>query len=184
MGDPTEPSAAWLGAQVHLVSYGGRGITRDWSGRTDVNILPVFFPRTLPDTAGTVWDHSLYQPDVIVINDGTDFDAGPQYEATFTDAYAAFVGQVRSAYAGAHILLSERVFQSDGSDGRPRTARDQLLRAMENVVERRHQAGDSRIRVARTGFFPGTPSNGHLVAFQHEQIALDLLEPIREAAGW
>src|ERR1017187_7148919 len=70
--------ARWLGAQVHLVSYGGRGITRDWSGKTDVNILPVFFPRTLPDKAGSAWDHSRYQPDVIVINDGTDFDAGPQ----------------------------------------------------------------------------------------------------------
>jgi hypothetical protein len=176
--------ARWLGAQVHLVSYGGRGITRDWSGKTDVNILPVFFPRTLPDKAGSAWDHSRYQPDVIVINDGTDFDAGPQDEARFTDAYAAFVGQVRAAHAGAYILLSESGFQSDGSDGRPRTARDQLLRTMQEVVERRHRLGDDRIRVVRTGFFPGTPSNGHLVAFQHEQIALDLLGPIREVAGW
>jgi hypothetical protein len=38
--------------------------------------------------------------------------------------------------------------------------------------------------VVRTGFFPGTPTNGHLVAFQHEQIALDLLGPIREVTGW
>jgi hypothetical protein len=176
--------ARWLGAQVHLVSYGGRGITRDWSGKTDVNIVPVFFPRTLPDTPGSVWDHSRYVPDVIVINDGTDFDAGPQDEAKFTDAYAAFVAQVRSAYPGAFILLSESGFQSDGSDGRPRTARDELLRTMNAVAQRRRDAGDSRIRVVHTGFFPGTPTNGHLVAFQHEQIALDLLGPIREAAGW
>jgi hypothetical protein len=176
--------ARWLGAQVHLVSYGGRGITRDWSGKTDVNILPVFFPRTLPDREGSVWDPSRYQPDVIVINDGTDFDAGPQDEAKFTDAYAAFVAQVRSAYPGAFILLSESGFQSDGSDGRPRTARDELLRTMNAVAQRRRDAGDSRIRVVHTGFFPGTPTNGHLVAFQHEQIALDLLGPIREAAGW
>ena len=119
-----------------------------------------------------------------MINDGTDFDAGPQDEARFTDAYAAFVGQVRAAHAGAYILLSESGFQSDGSDGRPRTARDQLLRTMQEVVERSHRLGDDRIRVVRTGFFPGTPSNVHLVAFQHEQIALDLLGPIREVAGW
>ncbi|HXQ81605.1 MAG TPA: GDSL-type esterase/lipase family protein [Opitutaceae bacterium] len=176
--------ARWLGAQVHLVSCGGRGITRDWSGKRDVNIVPVFFARTLPDKAGSVWDHSRYLPDVIVINDGTDFDAGPQDEATFTDAYAAFVGQVRSAYANAYILLSESGFQSDGSDGRPRTARDQLLRTIREVAERRQRSGDYRIRVVRTGFFPGTPTNGHLVAFQHEQIALDLLGPIREVTGW
>lgn len=174
----------WLGAQVHLVSYGGRGITRDWSGKTDVNIVPVFFPRALPDEAGSTWDASLYQPDVIVINDGTDFDAGHLDEAKFTDAYAAFVDQVRATYPKSFILITESGFQSDGSDGRPTTARDQLLRTLNAVADHRHKAGDDRIRVVRTGFFPGTPSNGHLVAFQHEQIALDILGPIRDVTGW
>jgi hypothetical protein len=176
--------AKWLCAQVHLVSYGGRGITREWDGRTDVNIVPVFYPRALPDKAGSVWDHSSYQPDVIVINDGTDFDAGPLDEAGFTDAYAAFVAQVRADYPKAYLILTESAFRSDGSDGKPRTSRDQLLKTIQAVAERRHAAGDSRVGIARTGFFPGTPTNPHLVAFQHEQIALDLLGPIREAAGW
>jgi lysophospholipase L1-like esterase len=176
--------AKWLGAQVHLVAYGGRGITRDWSGRIDVNTVAVFFPRSLPDKEGSVWDHSRYQPDVVVINDGTDFDGGPLDLGKFTDAYAAFVAQVRSAYPGAYILLTESGFQSDGSDGRPRTSRDQLLRTIQEVAGRRHGAGDGRVRVVHTGFFPGTPSNSHLVAFQQEQIALDLLGPIREVTGW
>jgi len=176
--------AKWLNAQVHLVSYGGRGITREWDGRTDVNIVPVFYPRALPDKPGSAWDHSAYQPDVIVINDGTDFDAGPLDEAAFTDAYAAFVAQVRTDYPKAYLILTESAFRSDGSDGRPRTSRDQLLRTIQAVAERRHAAGDSRVRIARTGFFPGTPTNPHLVAFQHEQIALELLGPICEAAGW
>jgi hypothetical protein len=176
--------ARWLNAQVHLVSYGGRGITRNWDGRTDVNIVPVFFPRTLPDTAGSVWDHSRYQPDVVVINDGTDFDAGAQDEATFTDAYAAFVAQVRAAYPGAFLLLTESAFQSDGSDGKSRVGRDQLVRTITAVTARRHAAGDLRIGIAHTRYFPGTATNPHLVAFQHEQIALDLLGPIRDAAGW
>jgi hypothetical protein len=176
--------AKWLGAQVHLVSYGGRGITRDWSGKTDVNIVPVFFERTLPDTPGSVWDHTRYQPDVIVLNDGTDFDAGPQDEGTFTDAYAAFVARVRSEYPRAYILLTESGFQSDGTDGKSRAGRDQLLRTIIAVVARQNAAGDGRIRIVRTGFFPGTPTNSHLVAFQHEQVALDLLGPIRAVTGW
>jgi lysophospholipase L1-like esterase len=174
----------WLGAQVHLVSYGGRGITRDWSGKTDVNIVPVFFPRALPDKPGSTWDASQYQPDVIVINDGTDFDAGHLDEAKFTAAYEAFVDQVRSTYPQAYLLITESGFQSDGSDGRPTAARDQLLRTLNAVANHRQSAGDGRIRVVRTGFFPGTPSNGHLVAFQHEQIALDILGPIRDVTGW
>ena len=176
--------ARWLGAQVHLISYGGRGITRDWAGKSDVNTLPVFFPRTLPDTAGFPWDPSRYQPDVIVINDGTDFDGGPLDAERFTAAYGAFVAEVRSAYPRAYILLTESGFQSDGSDGRSRAARDQLLVTIQAVADGRRRAGDERVGVARTGFFPGTPSNPHLVAFQHEQIALDLLGPIRKAAGW
>jgi len=176
--------AKWLGAQVHLVSYGGRGITRDWSGKTDVNIVPVFFERTMPDDPASVWDHSAYKPDLIVINDGTDFDAGPQDEAKFTDAYASFVRRVRQVHPGAYIILTESAFQSDGSDGRSRAGRDQLLRTIQAVVARQNAAGDMRIRIAHTGFFPGTPTNPHLVAFQHEQIALDLLGPIRDAAGW
>jgi hypothetical protein len=176
--------AKWLGAQVHLISYGGRGITRDWSGKRDTNTLPVFFPRTLPDQESPLWDPSRYVPDVIVINDGTDFDAGHQDEAAFTGAYSAFVAQVRAAYPRAFILLCESGFQSDGSDGRPRTARDQLWRTINAVAGRRKAGGDSRVRAVHSRFFPGTPTNSHLVAFQQEQIAMDLLGPIREAAGW
>ena len=176
--------AKWLGAQVHLVSYGGRGITREWSGRTDVNIVPVFYPRTLPDTPGSAWDPARYQPDVIVLNDGTDFDAGPLDEGKFTKAYAAFVAQVRADYPKAWLLLTESGFQSDGSDGRPRSSRDQLLRTIQAVAQGCHAAGDDRVRVVRTGFYPGTPTNGHLVAFQQEQVAQDMLGPIREVTGW
>jgi len=79
--------AKWLNAQVHLVST-RQGITREWTEERTVNIVPVFYPRRAPGQAGSAWDHSAYQPDVIVINDGTDFDAGPLDEAAFTDAYA------------------------------------------------------------------------------------------------
>jgi len=176
--------ARWLNAQVHLVSYGGRGITRDWAGKSDVATAPVFFERALPDKEGSVWDHSRYQPDVIVINDGTDFDGGPLDVARFTDAYAVFVARVRAVHPSAYILLTESGFQSDGSDGRSRASRDRLLETIREVADRRHKVGDLRVGVARTGFFPGTPTNSHLVAFQQEQIALDLLGPLREAGGW
>jgi len=176
--------ARWLNAQVHLISYGGRGITRNWNGDTNVNTLPVFFPRALPDDPASTWNHTKYLPDVIVINDGTDLDFGPMDEAKFIDAYAAFVATVRKTYPGAYILLSESPFQTDGSDGRPRTERDQLLRTIQAVVERCHRAGDTRIRVIHTGFQPGTPTDTHPVAFQQEQIAMDFLGPIREVTGW
>ncbi len=176
--------ARWLNAQVHLVSYGGRGITRDWAGKTDVNTVPVFFQRALPDSKDSTWDHARYQPDVVVVNDGTDFDGGPLDLGHLTQAYASFVEDVRKAYPKAYILLTESGFQSDGSDGSSRAQRDALLGVIRSVADGRHAAGDPRVDIVRTGFFPGTPTNTHLVAFQQEQIALDLLEPIRAAAGW
>lgn len=176
--------ARWFGAQAHLIAYGGRGITRDWAGKTDVATVPIFFERTLPDEPAPLWDHSLYAPDVIAINIGTDFDASLPDEAAYIEAYASFVERVRIAYPRGYLLLCESGFQSDGSDGRDRTARDQLLRTMKAVVQRRQKAGDERIRVVLTGFHPGTPRDTHPVAFQHEQIALDLVGPLSEVTGW
>lgn len=176
--------ARWLNAQVHLISYGGRGLTRNWDGDTNVNTVPIFFQRALPDDPASIWDHTKYSPDVIVINDGTDLDSGPMDGEKFIEAYTAFVHTVRKAYPDAYILLGESPFQTDGSDGRPRTGRDQLLRTLKAVVERQHYAGDLRIRVVHVGFQPGTPTDTHPVAFQQEQIAKDFLGPIREATGW
>jgi lysophospholipase L1-like esterase len=174
----------WLDAQVHLVSYGGRGIMRDWSGKTDTNNVPVFFSRAMPDDPTSSWDHGRYSPDVVVINVGTDLDASLPDAAVFADAYAAFVAQVRAAHPTAVILLCESGYQSDGSDGRPRAQRDLLLRTLKTVVERRRAQHDERLRIVLSGFQPGTPTNSHVVAFQQEQIALEVMPVIREVTGW
>ncbi len=174
----------WLGAQVHVVAYGGRGITRDWSGKREVNTVPVFFERAMPDDPASHWDHARYSPDVIVINVGTDDDASILPEAELTEAYAAFVARVRAVHPGAFILIGESGFQSDGSNGKPHLERDELLKTLNAVAVLRHQAGDARIRIVRSGYHPGTPNDTHLVAFQHEQIALDFLGPIKDVTGW
>ncbi len=176
--------AKWLNAQVHVVAYGGRGLVRNWDGRRDVNTVPVFFERSLPDDPATKWDHTRYQPDVIVINDGTDHDKDIMPEAELTEAYAAFVARVRAVHPQAWILISESGFHANAASGKPTTMRDETLKVLNAVAARRHAAGDTHVRVVRTGYFPGTPTDPHLVAFQQEQIALDFLGPIKEATGW
>lgn len=176
--------AKWLGAQVHVVAYGGRGIVRNWDGRRDVNTVPVFFERALPDDPNSKWDHARYQPDVVVINDGTDHDKDIMPEAELTEAYAAFVARVRAVYPQAWILISESGFHADAASGRPTTMREEMLKTLQAVAARRHALGDDHLRVVRTGFFPGTPTDPHLVAFQQEQIALDFLGPIKAVTGW
>jgi Carbohydrate esterase 2 N-terminal/GDSL-like Lipase/Acylhydrolase family len=176
--------AKWLDAQVHIVAYGGRGIVRDWAGKREVNTVPVFFERSMPDDPATKWDHSRYQPDVIVINVGTDHDHDILPQAELDDAYLAFVARVRAVHPKAYILISESGFHPNTASGKPTTMRDELLKTLHEVVKRRQDAGDNRIRLVRTGYFPGTATDPHLVAFQQEQIALDFLGPIKEVAGW
>jgi hypothetical protein len=52
------------------------------------------------------------------------------------------------------------------------------------VVEAARKAGDKRVAFAPLHQYPGTPTNAHPVAFQHEQIAAELIGPLRELVGW
>jgi hypothetical protein len=47
---------------------------------------------------------------VIVINDGTDHDAGILPEAELTEAHTAFVARVRAVHPQAFILIGESGF--------------------------------------------------------------------------
>jgi hypothetical protein len=169
---------------VHIVAYGGRGIVRNWDGRRDVNTVPIFFERALPDDPASKWDHARYQPDVVVINDGTDHDKDIMPHAELTEAYAAFVVRVRAVYPKAWILISESGFHPDAASGQPTAMRAEMLKTLNAVISRQHAAGDDRVRLVRCGYFPSTPANPHIVAFQQEQVALDFLGPIKEVTGW
>ena len=175
----------WLQARVHLVSCGGRGLIRDWTGKTDGINAPQFFRLTLPDAPAGPWNPSDYIPDAIVVCLGTnDFSKDLPNEAAYTKAYDDFVGEIRTAHPGAALLLAESPILGDAPGTADRAKRDQLRRTLEAVVNRRRSAGDQRIVVAPVSHFPGTPGNAHPVAFQHEQIALELLPPIRALTGW
>jgi lysophospholipase L1-like esterase len=175
----------WLHAQVHLVSYGGRGIMRDWQGKTDVANAPQFFQRSLPDDPGSQWDHASYVPDVIIVSLGqNDFSKDLVDEAVYTKAYDDFVGEIRAAYPRAALVLAEVWLFGDTPGTPDRVKRDRLQRVVAAVVARRHAAGDQRIAEGPVHYYPGTSTNAHPVAFQHEQIAGDLLGPIRALTGW
>ena len=175
----------WLEAQVHLVSYGGRGVMRDWQGKTDTGTAPEFFERTLPDDARSRWDHRAYVPDAVVICLGqNDLNSGLIDEAIFTAAYERFVARVHQVYPKAGLVLSESPLQGDAPNSPDLPKRALLRRCIETIVARQRAAGNSRIVVAPQCKQPGTAVEGHPVAFQHEQIALQLLGPLKQVTGW
>jgi lysophospholipase L1-like esterase len=96
-------AARTVDADVVTIAWSGIGVYRNYDGST-TNTMPVRYPYSIPNDA-TPWDFSLYQPDVVVMNLGTnDFgsgDPGVPYET----AYEAFIKTVRTKYANAYFIL-------------------------------------------------------------------------------
>jgi lysophospholipase L1-like esterase len=176
--------ARTLGAQCHLVCYGGRGLIRDWAGRRDVLQAPQLFDLALPEElAPPAWDHSAYVPDVVVVSLGTnDFNLGigdfPESEE-WVGAYVRFAQAIRGRYPQAHIFLTEGAIVDDAPGGRPQKS---VLRSyIAQTVER---LADPRVHVLLSQHYPGDAGDAHPPAAAHAAMARDMEPIIRAAAGW
>ena len=166
--------AARLNSQCHLVSYGGRGIMRDWQGIRDTNNAPQFYERAAPDEPALLWDHSSYVPDAIGICLGTnDFSQGIPDQNEFINTYVEFVEKLRRDAPKAHIFLIDSPMLSD--DGMPRHT---VCGAYLGEIVKR--AASPLVTHALVAYLPGRVSNGHPIAEDHVIIA-DTLEPLFRA---
>ena len=164
-----------LNAQVHLVSYGGRGVIRDWQGIRDTNNAPQFYERAAPDEAGLFWNPTNYVPDAIGIMLGTnDFNQGIPDQNEFVNAYVEFVEKVRRDAPKAPVFLIDSPIVND--EALPKRA--VLVAYIDEVVKRVRSplVGHAHIR-----HYPGRPSNAHPIAEEHVAIA-DELEPLFKKA--
>jgi hypothetical protein len=172
--------ATRLGAQCHLVSYGGRGVIRDWQGIRDTRNAPQFYELALPDGPAVPWDHSRYVPDAIGIQLGTnDFSQGVPDQSEFVNAYVQFIEKVRRDAPEALIFLMDSPIVKDDPVTGPR--RTVLHAYLEQVVSR---TGSPKVMLAPLKHYPGVPGNGHPSGQEHVAMA-DELEPVlRRALGW
>lgn len=112
-------TAEALDAEYQLVSWSGIGIITDWVPETvnepleEILMPELYRYRDLrlaekKKLTPAEWDFREYQPDLIVINLGTNDDSYvrtiPERQAYFGERYLAFLEQVHSANAGAAIL--------------------------------------------------------------------------------
>jgi lysophospholipase L1-like esterase len=101
-------TARALKSAVHVIAWSGKGMYRQFADR-DVpsrDQMPVLFERTVPTDAASVWNHSRYVPDVIVINLGSnDWDGGDPGEP-YVRAYSAFLAHLRQLYPAAEIFCT------------------------------------------------------------------------------
>jgi lysophospholipase L1-like esterase len=99
-------AARAVSADVVTIAYSGIGVYRNYGETTPTATsltMPKRYPYALPDTVA--WNFALYQPQVVVINLGTnDFgsgDPGTPYET----AYVSFVEAIRQEYADTYFIL-------------------------------------------------------------------------------
>ncbi len=163
--------ARLLNAQVHLASYGGRGVIRDWQGIRDAVNGPQFYERSAPDEAAGLWNQASYVPDAIGIMLGTnDFNQGIPDQNEFINAYVEFVEKVRRDAPKAAVFLIDSPIVDDGAIPK----RTVLISYLNDVVKRVNSPLVSRAPVKH---YPGRPANGHPIAEDHVGIA-DELEPL------
>lgn len=169
-----------LGAQCNLVSYGGRGIIRDWQGIRDTRNAPQFYELALPDEPGLAWDHSRYVPDAIGIQLGTnDFSQGIPDQNEFVNAYVQFIEKVRrDAPEAVIVVMDSPMVDNDETRGPRRSALHFYLR---QIVER---IGNPKVILASLKHYPGVPGNTHPTGKEHEAIASELEPVFRHALGW
>jgi len=109
-----------LQAQYSCVAYSGRGLLQNNSGSQE-GTLPKIYDQIIADDASTLWDHSRYIPDVLVINLGTnDFAAevsSDQYtvdSTEFVQTYITFISKLRTYYPCSSIICCVGTMMSDG----------------------------------------------------------------------
>jgi lysophospholipase L1-like esterase len=169
-----------LSAEAHLVCYGGRGLVRDWQGRTDVLNAPRFFDLALPEEDGPAWDHAGWAPDAVVVSLGTnDFSTGLPEREAWVSAYVAFVRRIRARHPSAGVVLTEGAIVSDAEPARP--ARTTLAAFLDEAVRR---LADRRIVHAPSARHPGDACDVHPTAAEHAAMARELEPSVRAVAGW
>ena len=180
-------TATALNADCSFVSYSGHGIVSGYSATGEKvagQSVPDVYEKLGKNYGSAVtavdlnqpWDFSEFQPDIIVINLGTNDDSYTQQDAErkeeFTLAYFEFLKMIRKNNPGALIVASLGIMG------------DRLYPCVKDAVNRYKEAtGDTNVRPLH--FPPQNGSTGyaadwHPTEATHEQAAAFLVEKLNQ----
>ncbi|MDQ8204606.1 GDSL-type esterase/lipase family protein [Pelagicoccus sp. SDUM812003] len=181
-----EKSYGWrlakrFNAEAHLVSYGGRGLIRDWQGLSEPATGPQLFERVLPDNESLQWNHDRFSPDLVTVCLGTnDFSQGIPEREHFVSAYVAFVRRIHEVHPNARILLISSPWFGDGDP-----KKEALNSYIEETIATVSADGSD---YASHHFFdttyPGTKRDAHPISPQHRAMAEDISRTLSQWLGW
>ena len=172
-------------ADYNVISWSGIGVYSSYTESSKPNqsfLMPPIYGKTAPnELSNDMWDFSAWQPDLVVINLGTNdntWTKGIQERVDlFGTAYYEFIEQVREANPNAYIICSLGVMGS------------KLLPEIEKQVALYSaNTGDYRITTFefdyRDGVNDGFGAGFHPSAVTHQKMADKLIPFISQLLGW
>ena len=185
-------TAKELGADYSMVSFSGYGIVSGYTatGEKSGNQLVPDYYEKFGFSYGTykgeykpqdmAWDFTKHQPDLVVINLGTNDMSyvldKPERREEYITGYLAFLNTVRKYNPDARILC---VLGLMG---------EALCSAVEETVER-YKAEAKDTRISYMGFSDQLPEDGYVADWHptektHTKAAVKLTEEIKSVMGW
>ncbi|MBX3225182.1 MAG: endo-1,4-beta-glucanase [Labilithrix sp.] len=168
-------------------NLGADHTTIAWSGKT-LHEMKEYFDKTLPQRAdGPRWDFARYQPDVVVVNVGTNnFANVDPGEARFVKLYHELVRVVRGAYPKAFIVCALGSMLSNVyPEGRNNLT--QARKYMKVAVAKLKEAGDSNLdflEFPEQNHADGLGCGFHPSLKTHKLMGERLTAFIKERTGW
>lgn len=184
-------TAEALGADYSLVSFSGYGIISGYTGtgeKVPEQTLPQYYDK-LGFSYGTYlgqspvdyeWDFSKCQPDVIVINLGTNDESycgnKTDRKEEYTEQYVEFLKKVREKNPDAVLIASLGIMG------------DKLYSCVEKAVETYHaQTGDTNVYSVKfevQSAADGYAADWHPTEATHKKAAEKLTGEIKSIMGW
>jgi len=168
-------------------NLGADHTTIAWSGKT-LHEMKEYFDKALPQrTDAPRWDFSRYQPQVVVVNVGTNnFAIVDPGEARFVRLYHELVHTVRAAYPKAFIVCALGPMLSNVYPEK-RNNLTQARKYMKVAVAKLKEAGDTNLELLE---FPeqnhadGLGCGFHPSLKTHKLMSERLTALIKERMGW
>ncbi len=185
-------TAAALQADHHNLAQSGIGVFLNYV-RTDPNVMEVVYTRALPNTPGSTYDFTRFEPDVVWITLGGNDWGGenpdlpaPLTMAQFQAKYAQLVALVRSKRPTAHLVCAVGAsLSNDYPVGY--NAYANVKTAIQNVVAARAAGGDTKIyayEFARAVTADKTACAYHFNAAKHASLASETVAFLKSKTGW
>lgn len=163
-----------FGADYDVIAVSGRGIVNNYGGSTEL-LMPVLYLGLDEYNNPGVAHNFKRQPDVIVVNMGTNDASAGVSDKVFTEKFEEFLRSIRKNNPNAEIIVAYGLTNQT------------YIKSMENTVVKLNEEGDAKFSFLKIqGLKSKFLALGHPLAAGYEASAADLIDLIssKTSLGW